>query len=236
MTDDTPAAEPLDPDASALDRALALHLRGDDAAIELDREDRELFEALIPWLPAFVHAAGQAAFDAAQHPGEATEPIRPDDPVALMLGLVPDPQIVLDGRKLARTRKAAGLSLSDLVERLRERGWDVAEDEALHWEFGPTVLTPALLDSIAAELSVSRAAILTAGAPDPTPDLFQDPRVQSFLEEWAAEVDLRPDQLTARATKVLAAAAYRNRSEGSVDAFLGILRALRAIPGFLEKP
>src|ERR1700674_5320284 len=47
------------------------------------------------------------------------------DPVAAMLGLIPDPQVGLDSRALSRARKNAKLKPSDISERLLARGWDV---------------------------------------------------------------------------------------------------------------
>src|SRR5688572_2790661 len=47
------------------------------------------------------------------------------DPVAAMLGLVPDPGYALDSEALARARKNARLKSSELAARLVSRGWEV---------------------------------------------------------------------------------------------------------------
>lgn len=48
------------------------------------------------------------------------------DPVAAMLGLVPDSAHSLNNTALKQAMQRAGLKTSDLAERLSKRGWDVA--------------------------------------------------------------------------------------------------------------
>lgn len=56
------------------------------------------------------------------------------DPVAAMLGLIPDPHVALDSRAMSRARKNAKLKTSDVAERLRTRGWDIAVRDVFQWE------------------------------------------------------------------------------------------------------
>jgi hypothetical protein len=66
--------------------------------------------------------------------------------------------------------------------------------------------------------------------------LFDDQRIQAYLADWAAETGVEPDLLRDRASATLAAAAHRNRTGGSVEALLDVLRTLRSIPDFLDQP
>ncbi|WP_410644616.1 hypothetical protein [Amycolatopsis sp. lyj-346] len=190
-----------------------------------------------PWLDA-VNVAAELAAEEQERTGPPTrEPVRHDDLVALMLGLVPDPDVLVDGRKLAAARKRSRLDLRQLVTRINARGWEVTMQEAFKWEMSRPALAPALITAIAEELSVGDDALLTAAA-QPTSgvdDLFDDQRIQAFLSDWAAEAGVQPAVLRQRATATLAGAAHRNRTGGSVEALLGVLRQFRSIPGFLDR-
>lgn len=75
------------------------------------------------------------------------------DPVAAMLGLVPDPHLSLDGPALARVRKAAGVAASELAKALSGRGWHVSTGDVLRWQTKRADdVSPALLKVIATEL------------------------------------------------------------------------------------
>jgi transcriptional regulator with XRE-family HTH domain len=105
-----------------------------------------------------------------------------------MLGLVPDPDVLVDGRKLAAARKRSQMDLRQLVSRINARGWEVTMQEALKWELGRPALAPALITAIAEELSVGDDALLTAVRPTGgVDDLFDDQTIQAFLSDWAAE-------------------------------------------------
>ena len=60
-------------------------------------------------------------------------------------------------------------------------------------------------------------------------------RISAFLADWAAETGRDLGLLRQRASATFAAAAHRNRTGGSVDALLDVLRTFRAIPDFLDK-
>jgi len=240
MADDTTRSDrSLDPDSTPIERALAAHRHGLTLNTALDPDEQQLVNDLLPWLDAFQDAAEQTIAETPSISGTpaAPETVRADDPVALMLGLVPDPNTVVDGRKLAQARKHAKLNLGQLLDRLRTRGWNVATNEGLHWELDQTALPPALVTAIADELAVNDTALLaTPKSGSELHDLFDDARISAFLADWAAETGRDADALRQRASSTLAAAAHRNRTAGSVDALLDVLRTLRAIPDFLDKP
>lgn len=229
----------FDPDSTPIQRAIRAKRQGhtpSDPALEPD--DQQLVDDLLPWLDAVHEAAQQAVLEQesdAEPPAAAHIPVRADDPVALMLGLVPDPTVVVNGRKLAAARKRARLDLGQLTDRLRARGWDVTTQQGWQWELGHPQLAPALIAAIAEELSVEGDALLAA---PPTrrehADLFDNQRIRDFIADWAAEAGVEPDLLRERASATLAGAAHRNRTGGSVEALLDVLRTLRSIPDFLD--
>lgn len=201
-----------------------------------DADAPDMHDEMGPWLDA-VNVAAELAVEEQDRTGPPTrEPVRSDDPVALMLGLVTDPDVLVEGRKLAAARKHPRLDLRQLVARLNARGWEVTMQEVLKWELGRPALAPALITAIAEELSVGDDALLAAVKPaGAVDDLFDDQRIQAFLSDWAAEAGVQPAVLRQRATSTLAGAAHRNRTGGSVEALLGVLRQLRSIPGFLDR-
>ena len=56
------------------------------------------------------------------------------DPVAAMLGLVPDSSRSLSDRALKQAMQTAGLKPSALVEKLMDRGWEVATRDVFNWQ------------------------------------------------------------------------------------------------------
>ncbi|MFE2755356.1 hypothetical protein ACFXGA_25465 [Actinosynnema sp. NPDC059335] len=226
------------PDVTPIDRALQALRRGQPIPPELALDDaqRQLVDDLAPWLDA-LEAAAQSTSPPSETAIGGAPPVRRDDPVAQMLGLVPDPDVALDGRKLALARKRAKLNLAQFLERLNSRGWDATLQQAFQWEQNSTVLAPALVDAIADELGVDRRNLAASPwASNEHGDLFDDDRVRAFLADWAAEVDVPVEFLRERTGKMLTTAAFRNKTSGSVEGLLGVLRTLRSIPDLLERP
>jgi transcriptional regulator with XRE-family HTH domain len=225
-----------DPDAAPLDHAFQALRRGRPVPPELELTDvqRQLVDDLAPWLNHLETAALDELTEENSVP-EASPPVQHDDPVALMLGLVPDPDISLDGQKLTNARKKANINLAQLCDRLNQRGWNIRVKHAFQWERSAFPLAPALIDAIADELGVDRKTLLSQKAyRQPSDDLFDDARVHAFLARWAEEEQVSVDFLRERTSKTLAAAVYRNRSTGSADALLGVLGILKEIPNFLD--
>lgn len=72
-----------------------------------------------------------------------------DDPLAAMLGLVPDPDLELDGKALTVARKARGLTVSTVAQQLTARGWDVTSRDVFAWESGKNCpRVPALINAL----------------------------------------------------------------------------------------
>jgi hypothetical protein len=255
MADDQSPAPPTDPgddlDRTPLERALIARRRGERNE-PLDDELQRLVDDLAPWLDDLYDVAQAATDNDTGHgpgtdnsdvdsPGsgndvpESLAPVSADDPVALMLGLVPDPQIAIDGRKLAAVRKKVGVDLKELVARLRHRGWPVQTKEALRWHTGTTVLAQALINAVAETLSVDSTAILarSSSAP-PADDLLDDVRIASFLEQWASDIHMPPARLREQIAHLLIGANMRNSTSTSADTLLAVLTALRDVPDLLD--
>lgn len=89
------------------------------------------------------------------------------DPIAAMLGLVPDAGCRLDSRRLVAARKKTGIRASELAQRLQARGWTYTTSEIFRWETQPASLMsipPAVVQAIAATLEVTVDSLLDTSA------------------------------------------------------------------------
>lgn len=111
------------------------------------------------------------------------------DPVALMLGLVPDPRVQLDGRALARARKASGQSAADLAGRLTARGWSVTVQQVFRWENQSSHdMPPAVINAVAAEVGTDPERLLTvrpSAVADPFDEAARSPRFRGLVARLA---------------------------------------------------
>lgn len=113
-----------------------------------------------------------------------------EDPVAAMLGLVPVPDFTLDRNALTRARKNAGLTIGQVSDRLRERGWDVERTDVFRWENQTAFdVPPALIQALAATLRMEPEELI---ATEPTPEqsgvyaaVRRSSVFKSLVERWA---------------------------------------------------
>jgi hypothetical protein len=122
--------------------------------------------------------------------GQQNAPPLADDPVAAMLGLVPDPDITLDGKALAAGRKRAGLAVSALAHKLSARGWEVSSKDIFAWESGrsgPQV--PALIAAIGEEIGVDADRLRRHVGDDPEraklAAVVASAAFKGLVERWA---------------------------------------------------
>ena len=207
---------------------LQRYLAGDRRALEtLPERERELALMLAP--------AFEEEHDTDSANGEQGAPPRPIDPIAVALGLVPGPDDVLSGNRLQTARQRARLDLRQLVELLQQRGWEVNASQVLAWHSGNTTLAPALIKAIAETLDAPVRTLI--GAPPrhsatDVGDFLDDAIIESYLDDWAAEIGQDLTGVRERAQRTLASLNFRNRDDISRDDVLAILRALRRIdPG-----
>jgi transcriptional regulator with XRE-family HTH domain len=219
---------------SALDaftEALLDAIAGREISAKLTEEQRSLMVAIKDWAPDLPEAL--ANLDTDNEPATRT-PVRSDDPIAQMLGLVQNPAVRLDGRRLASVRKAAGLNISDLASRLRERGWAVSVSIVSAWERGRLNPPPATIDAIAEVLELTAEAII-ATSPATTQSLdilFDDELIATFLSEWASESNVSAEELAEHSKRLLATAGKRNATSATPQTLLAILKHFKNLPGF----
>ena len=99
---------------------------------------------------------------------QQTAPPLTDDPVAAMLGLVPDSELELDGKALSNARKRSGLTVSALAKRLSDRGWEVTGRDIFAWESGKNLpCVPALINALAEEAGADADRLRRRSGTDP---------------------------------------------------------------------
>lgn len=147
-------------------------------AVDLDLSDREELEGLahtadIIWLSA------QGA------------PALEDDPVAALLGLVPDQGCRLDSQAFSRARSRAKLSVSDIASGLRSRGWEYNTGDIFRWQTRSVEnIPPAVIKAVAEIVGTPMDALTRTDLP-PTAqaDQLQALRGHEFFQElverWA---------------------------------------------------
>lgn len=117
-------------------------------------------------------------------------PALQEDPVAAMLGLVPDVQCALDPKALTRARKAARLTVGQLADRLTARGWEVTGGDLFRWENRSTAEVPPAVIQAIAEATGTTVGRLTA---DAGPSAVQEsvkvvsetPKFKELARRWA---------------------------------------------------
>lgn len=117
-------------------------------------------------------------------------PALEDDPVAAMLGLVPDSECRLDSAALSRARKRARLNVSDVAARLRQRGWEIDKSDVFRWETRTAMdVPPAVVQAIADILSTPVDNLISSSVPDSLPDhlaaVRRHPRFEQLVSRWA---------------------------------------------------
>ena len=112
------------------------------------------------------------------------------DPIAAMLGLVPDPRFALDSKALVRARKNAKLKSSELANRLAARGWDVQVRDVFRWETQSGAdVAPALIRAIAEEVGTDVDRLTATQQPtaerEAVTGVTRSPGFERLVERWA---------------------------------------------------
>lgn len=158
------------------------------------------------------------------------------DPVAAMLGLVPDPERALDSNALKRARKNAGLSASQLAERLTARGWEVQAGEVFRWENRSTSNVPPALIAAIAEETRTVTELLTTSTAVRTEDealasVRKTPGFQKLVDRWARIQDMSRELAASALESRLLATAHRGDHPDSSQ----MLRSLEALVETVER-
>lgn len=152
------------------------------------------------------------------------------DPVAAMLGLVPDTARSLNIAALKQAMKGAGLRTSDLAEKLSNRGWEVANRDVFNWQTrSDAIVPPALIQAIAEVTGTAADKLTVDRGESPTHQTFKSvtgsPAFKSLAERWAR---LRGTTLSLGASALesqLATSVFRG-SHPSEEQMLSSLEAL----------
>ena len=153
------------------------------------------------------------------------------DPLAVSLGLVPDPARQLSGPALKRARMTAGLKVSGLARALHARGWQVTTVDVAAWEKQPRqAVPPASIAALSDELRTTDTTLYAADtvpADDITAAVTRAPRFQALAHAWAQLNALPGEAAAASSLRQLMTIGHARRgSELSVEQWLDVLEAL----------
>lgn len=159
-----------------------------------------------------------------------------NDPMALMLGLVPDPEFALDGNALSSARKQAGLSVGDLAQRLSARGWTVSGPDVFRWENKSAFdVPPAIIRAAAEELGVESSKLGRRESEDPVRarlrTMFSSEGFKELSARWARIQHVSLGTATSMMESRALAAVHRG---GAPDPDV-MLRALEALVVTVEQ-
>lgn len=168
---------------------------------------------------------------------EATQGAPPleRDPVAAMLGLVPDGTCSLNGLALKQALKTAGLQVSMLAQKLTDRGWDVSTRDVFNWQTrNDATVPPALIQAIADVTGTAPEKLMIDRGESPShralKSVTSSPAFQALAERWArlrgTTISLSSSALEAR----LAASVFRGSQPNEAQ----MLASLEALVEALE--
>jgi transcriptional regulator with XRE-family HTH domain len=226
-----PNNDKTEPARDAFAEALLDAAAGYPTSADLTDDERDLIAAIAEWAPGLPEAL--AELDAEAEPTWPT-PVRADDPIAQMLGLIEDAAVLIDGRQLAAIRKSAKLTVSELADRLNQRGWDITSSTVFSWERNKLNPPPATINALAEVLNVAADSILaTSTARAQTLDvLFDDETIAAFLDDWSRESNVPVERLVEHSKRLLAKAGKRNATSATPQTLLAILQHFKNLPGF----
>jgi hypothetical protein len=195
---------------------------------QLDGDQREQIRVLLD--------AGDLVWEAAH-----TAPPLEEDPVAAMLGVVPDPSFQLDAAALMRACKASRVKPTALAARLNARGWKVDTTDVFRWQTraAPDV-SPALIKAIAEEVRVDpdRLVAKTQQRPSTLNTVAEDaaatPRFRDLVQRFARVQRMSPGMAASLLQSRMLATVHRGDEpdkEQMLASLEALVRALEADQG-----
>ncbi|MEV8026589.1 hypothetical protein ACWGRS_19030 [Cellulosimicrobium funkei] len=159
------------------------------------------------------------------------------DPVAAMLGLVPDQQCTLDSKAFARARKKAGLKPSGIASRLRQRGWQTSDADVFRWETRTAHdVPPALVQALAEILgrTVEQLSLGTSDTPEAglLEELRRSPKFKELVARWARARHVSLPVASATLQGRLVATVHRGNAPDTAQ----MLDSLDALVAAVEPP
>lgn len=154
------------------------------------------------------------------------------DPVAAMLGLVPDASFRLDSKTLTENCSRSHVPPSKLAERLQARGWKVDAADVFRWQNSvASDVSPALIRAIAEELRVDPDKLVSPLAAkqavlDTVVELVTaTKRFGELVERFATAQRVSPGMAQTMLRTRMLATVHRGKEPG-VDQMLESLEAL----------
>lgn len=226
--------DPADPGDTPLGHAVTAYLAGNlEPLQQLPDDEQDLVRAVGPWL-----AALRGSDPSATAPIDRPVPALDEDPIAIALGLVPDPDRALSADRLVGARRRTKLKRSDLVRRLVARGWEVSMQDVDAWERSDTIQPPALVVAVADVLRTSPAALTVPHAairPMTWVAVLDEETIAAQLNSWAREAGVDTSALRVKVEHALTGAFHRNEKAPTVLALRKVIEVLRRTPDFLDR-
>lgn len=159
------------------------------------------------------------------------------DPVAAILGVVPDPGFQLDAAALNRACKASHVKPTALAARLLARGWTVETSDVFRWQTraAPEV-PPALIRAIAEELRVDADHLVARSQKRPSAlhaaaeDAAATSRFRDLVQRFARAQRISPGMAASALQSRMLATVHR----GDVPDSQQMLSSLEALVDALE--
>lgn len=157
-----------------------------------------------------------------------------EDPVAAMLGLVPDRHSTLNPKALVRLRKLAGLKVGQLADRLNARGWEVKAPDVFRWETKSAIdVAPVLIAAIAEEIGVSAVQITTdmVGEREGADEIRRNPRFRELAAKWAELQNLSSELATSALYSRALATVHRGKHPDTEQMLASLEALVEALEG-----
>lgn len=189
----------------------------------LDDHEREQLRALL--------VAGDMVWEAAH-----TAPPLEEDPVAAMLGVVPDPGFQLDAAALVRACKASGVKPTVLAARLSARGWKVDTTDVFRWQTraAPDV-SPALIKAIAEEVRIDPDRLVAKAQPQRNAlrvvaeDVAATPRFRDLVQRFARIQRMSPAMAASALQSRMLATVHRGDEPDKKQMLASVEEFVRAL-------
>lgn len=197
--------------------------RREQMLTRLDGDQREQVRALLD--------AGDLVWEAAH-----TAPPLEEDPVAAMLGVVPDPGFQLDAAALVRACKASSVKPTALAARLSARGWQVDTTDVFRWQTraAPDV-PPALIKAIAEEVRIDPDRLVAKAEPKPNTlravaeDVAATPRFRDLAQRFAQIQRMSPTMAVSALQSRMLATVHRGDEPDKAQMLASVEELVRAL-------
>lgn len=191
---------------------------------QLDDDQRDDVRALLN--------AGDLVWEAAHG-----APPLDEDPVAALLGVVPDPGFQLDAAALVRACKASRVNPTTLAARLSARGWQVSASDVFRWQTRAAPdIPPALIKAIAEVVNADPDRLVARSEPQRTAldavaaEAAASPRFRDLVLRFAKAQRMSSSMATSALRSRMLATVHR----GDVPDKEQMLAALDALVRALE--